>query len=81
MPEYTKICVNVQTVWMVFVLFPHCNPMSTWTYGYLFQFSYETRSYNLTNCKAVFLKRLKLAGVLHRFEIIDPIWNTCPDLK
>ena len=61
MPEYAKIFVNVpKSVSMAFVLFPHCNPLSIWMCGYLFQCLYETRSYSLKEYKAVFLKRQNL---------------------
>ena len=37
MPEYAKICANVpKSAWIAFVLFAHCNSLSTWTLGYLF---------------------------------------------
>ena len=59
--EYVKICVNVpKFAWLAFVLFPHCNPLSTWRVGYLFQCLHKTRSYSPKNCEAAFLKRQNL---------------------
>ena len=56
-----QICVNVsKSAWLVFVLFPHCNPLSTWMLGYLFQCLYKTRSWSLKNYEAAFLKRQNL---------------------
>ena len=53
MSEYVGICVNMpKSVWVTFVLpFPiskfFYNPVSTWTYGYLFEHLQETRGYSL----------------------------------
>ena len=61
MPEYAGIFQNMlKSAWMAFVLFLHCNPLSTWTHGYLFHCLFETWSYSLKIFEAVFLKRQNL---------------------
>ena len=50
MPEYANVCENVpKSGWLAFALFHHCNPLSTWMLGYLFQCLYKTWSYGLKN--------------------------------
>ena len=71
MPEYAKICINKpKSAWMAFVLFLHCNPLSTWLSGYLFQCLCETRSYSLKEYEAVFLKKQTLIFLL----VDESIW-------
>ena len=58
--QYAEICVNVpKSVWMAFVLFPYCNPLSTWHVVTYFNVYTLTRSYSLRDYKVVFLKRQK----------------------
>ena len=55
-PEYVEIWVNVpKSAWMAFVLTPHCNPLSIWMCGYLFQCLYKTRSFSLKDYEAVII--------------------------
>ena len=62
---------------MPLVLFPHCNPLSTRTHGYLIQFLLETKSYSLKNYEDVFLKRQNLV-----FSIAaGSIWFFCFQLN
>ena len=56
-PKYAWMCLNVPE-WLL--LFPHCNPLSTWTGGYLFQYLSECKSYSLKDYQAVFVKRQNL---------------------
>ena len=56
MPEYAEIWNVPKSAWMSFVLFPHCNSLSTWTRGYWFQCLYKTRSYSMKEYEAIFLK-------------------------
>ena len=59
MPEHAEIYVNLpKSAWIAFVLFPHCNPLSTWMRGYLFQALWKTRSYCLIE-QGCFLQKTK----------------------
>ena len=56
-PKYAWMCLNIPE-WLLF--FPHCNPLSTWTGGYLFQYLSESKSYSLKDYQVVFVKRQNL---------------------
>ena len=60
MPVRPKYTWMPKSAWMALVLFPHCNPLSNRTRGYLFQCLFETTSYGLKNYKDVSLKRQNL---------------------
>ena len=60
MPVRPKYTWMPKSAWMGLVLFPHCNPLSNRTRGYLFQCLFETTSYGLKNYKDVSLKRQNL---------------------
>ena len=66
--EYVSICLNLLGyAWICLnclnslcVIFPHCNPLSTWRCGYLFQRFHKTRSFSLNENEAVFLEKHNL---------------------
>ena len=70
MPEYAWICLLNDFCFT----FSHCNPLSAWRHGYLFQHLHETRSYSLKKYEAVFLTRQNLTFPL----VAESIWfNFC----
>ena len=61
MSEYAGIYINMpKSAWMAFFIFSHCNPLSTWTRGYLFQRLHKTRTFSPEENEAVFLETKNL---------------------
>ena len=56
--QYARICVNMPEICLngFCFIFPHCNSLSVWKRGYLFQCLHQTRSFSLKENKAVFLE-------------------------
>ena len=60
MSEYAELCVNMpKSVWMAFVLLPHCNPLSTSIHSYLFKGLHKSRSCSLKEYEVVFIEETK----------------------
>ena len=65
MPGYVWICWDMRKYAKISLnglcfIFPHCNPLSTWRRGYLFQRLHKTRSLILNENEAVFLETRNL---------------------
>ena len=74
-PEYASICRNTHEYAEICLTgfsftFPHCNPLSTWMHGYLFQRLHKIRS-SMKKNETVFLKRQNLIFFLLQLEVFD----------
>ena len=69
MLEYVEICMNVpKYAWII--LIPHCNPLSIWMCGYLFQCLYKARSFTLKDYEAIIVNQSMICTKLISKNVI-----------